>query len=68
MLSKQQIQDFITQGYVRIDQAFPSTLADRCRTILWNDTGCDPDDRATWTKPAGWMAWELRTGAFRTGS
>jgi hypothetical protein len=50
-LGDDQIQQFIRDGFVRIDGAFPRELADEARTILWRDTGCDPQDRATWTKP-----------------
>jgi hypothetical protein len=37
--------------FIRIDRAFPRELADAGRAILWRDTGCDPDDSATWRKP-----------------
>jgi hypothetical protein len=50
-LSDAQIQQFITDGFVRLDEAFPKALAEEARAILWRDTGCDPDDPATWTKP-----------------
>jgi hypothetical protein len=50
-LSDNQIQHFVDSGFVRIDAAFPRTLADEARAILWRDMGCDPDDPATWTKP-----------------
>ena len=50
-LSAAQIERFITDGFVRIDDAFPTTIADECRAILWQLTGCDPDDPSTWTKP-----------------
>jgi hypothetical protein len=50
-LSDDQIQQFIRDGFVRIDRAFPRELADEARTILWRDTGCDPHNAATWTKP-----------------
>jgi hypothetical protein len=50
-LSDDQIQQFIQDGFIRIDQAFPRELADEARTILWRDTGCDPHNPATWTKP-----------------
>ena len=42
---------FVEDGFVRIDGAFTRSLADAARAILWRDTGCDPDDRRTWTKP-----------------
>ena len=50
-LSDAHIQDFITNGFVRIDGAFPAALAEAARTILWRDIGCDPDNPATWTQP-----------------
>jgi phytanoyl-CoA dioxygenase PhyH len=46
-----QIQQFIRDGFVKIEEAFPRELADQGRSILWQDTGCDPQDPATWTKP-----------------
>jgi hypothetical protein len=45
------IERFIRSGFVRIHAAFPRSLADDARAILWRDTGCEPDDPATWTKP-----------------
>lgn len=45
------LTQFVRDGYVRIDDAFPPSLADECRHILWRDTGCDPGDLSTWTKP-----------------
>ncbi|MEO6394921.1 MAG: phytanoyl-CoA dioxygenase family protein [Devosia sp.] len=50
-LSQAQLASFIADGFVRIDNAFPTEIADQCRTILWRETGCDPADRSTWTKP-----------------
>jgi len=58
-LSDTQIQQFIQDGFVRIDRAFSRTLADECRANLWHETGCDPDDPATWTKPV------IRLGGYR---
>lgn len=45
------IDRFIQNGFIRIDNAFPASIADEARAILWRDTGCDPDDRSTWTRP-----------------
>jgi hypothetical protein len=55
LLSKDQIEQFIERGYVRLDQAFPRDLVDRGREILWKDTGCDPANPSTWTKPVVWL-------------
>lgn len=50
-LTPAQIEQFITDGFVRIDRAFPRALADAARAILWTATGCNPNDRRTWTQP-----------------
>ena len=50
-LARKEIRQFIDEGFVRIDEAFPRKLADEGRAILWKDTGCDPDNAATWTQP-----------------
>jgi len=51
VLDSAQIRQFIQDGFVRIDRAFPRQLADQGREIMWRDLPCDPDDPATWTKP-----------------
>jgi len=53
-----QIEQFITDGFVRIDHAFPREHAEAARGILWKATGCDPADPATWTQPV------IRLGMF----
>jgi hypothetical protein len=50
-LTAAQIDAFITDGFVRIDNAFSADLAAQAREILWADTGCDPNDPSTWTWP-----------------
>lgn len=50
-LSQAQVEQFIEDGFIRIDRAFPRELADECRAILWRDLPCDPQDATTWTKP-----------------
>jgi hypothetical protein len=57
-LTPHQIEAFLTDGFVRIDRAFPRAQADAARAILWRATGCDPDDPATWTRPV------VRLGMF----
>jgi hypothetical protein len=49
------VERFIAQGFARLDQAFPRALAARCREILWRDTGCDPHNPSTWTRPVVWL-------------
>jgi hypothetical protein len=50
-LTATQIAQFIADGFVRLDDAFPRELADAGRAILWRDTGCSPDDPSTWRAP-----------------
>lgn len=57
-LDAAQIDAFIRDGFVRIDNAFPRKLADEGRAILWAATGCNPDDPVSWTQPV------IRLGTF----
>ncbi|WP_327143357.1 phytanoyl-CoA dioxygenase family protein [Nocardia sp. NBC_01327] len=50
MLTDDQVETFITDGFVKVERAFPRETATRAREILWRATGCDPDDPATWTQ------------------
>jgi hypothetical protein len=58
VLQPAQIEQFIADGFVRIDRAFARAQADAARAILWKATGCNPDDPATWTQPV------IRLGMF----
>lgn len=55
ILNSQQIQSFIADGFVRIDNAFSADLASEARNILWKDLPGDPADPKTWTKPVIWL-------------
>lgn len=55
ILNPQQIQFFIADGFVRIDNAFPADLAAEARNILWKDIPADPNDSSTWAKPVVWL-------------
>jgi hypothetical protein len=50
-LSAEQVEGFIAEGFVRLDDAFPRTLAEEARAILWRDMGLSPDEPAGWTQP-----------------
>lgn len=50
-LSSTQIDRFINQGFIKIENAFSSAIADECRAILWKATQCDPDNPQSWTQP-----------------
>jgi hypothetical protein len=51
VLGTDDIAAFVRDGFVRIDGAFSSQTAAQARSILWQATGCDPDDRSTWSQP-----------------
>ncbi|AKU95842.1 hypothetical protein AKJ09_02506 [Labilithrix luteola] len=42
---------WVDEGFVKIENAFPRALAEEARSILWKDTGCNPNAPSTWTKP-----------------
>jgi Phytanoyl-CoA dioxygenase (PhyH) len=59
-LSEAKVANFIRDGYVRIDNAFPRRLATQARARMWRDTGCNPNDSSTWTHPVIrlWVYWQ----------
>lgn len=50
-LTEEEIQHFIHQGFIKIEDAFPRELANAGRDILWKDTGVNPNDSSTWSLP-----------------
>lgn len=50
-LSPAEINRFINDGFVKIENAFPEGIADECRAILWKAIGLDPNDPSGWTQP-----------------
>lgn len=51
ILSKKEIEHFILNGFVRIDNAFSQEIADTAIDILWNHLSCDRSNPSTWTEP-----------------
>jgi hypothetical protein len=50
-LSENQVLQFINEGFVKVENAFPGDIANDCRKILWEATQCDPTNPASWTQP-----------------
>jgi len=50
-LSKIQIEFFIENGFVKIENAFTAETAKKCVDLLWEATQCNPDHPNTWTQP-----------------
>lgn len=55
VLTDAQLTGFVHDGFVKLEGAFSSEVADEARAILWQDTGCDPRQPTTWTKPVVWL-------------
>ncbi|MGN6418491.1 MAG: phytanoyl-CoA dioxygenase family protein [Pseudobacter sp.] len=60
-LSPEQIKQFIEQGFVRVDEAFPAALAASIREILWKEIGLSPDMPEAWKQPV------IRLGYYSAG-
>ena len=50
-LTVDEINQFERDGFVRIDNAFPTETANAAVDILWRDLGVDRHDPKTWDKP-----------------
>ncbi|MFF7971461.1 phytanoyl-CoA dioxygenase family protein [Streptomyces sp. NPDC007905] len=49
------VERFLTDGFVRIEGAFPPRVAEDAARLLWRETGYDPDDPGTWKDPVVWV-------------
>ncbi|MEH2623787.1 hypothetical protein V1292_001842 [Bradyrhizobium sp. AZCC 1719] len=56
-LTSRQVQSFIDDGFVKIENAFSTDLAKQCRDELWTDIGLSPD------KPEGWIRPVIRVAS-----
>lgn len=50
-LSKEEVEQFVQDGFIRIDHAFSTEIAAEVLDILWKDIPCDRSDATTWTEP-----------------
>jgi hypothetical protein len=50
-LSRTEIQAFRRDGFIRLEEAFPRSLALRCCDLLWEQIEEDPADPSTWHRP-----------------
>jgi hypothetical protein len=58
VLSDADRDQFVRDGFVKLENAFPSETAAEARAILCHAAGVDPDDRTTWNRPV------IRLGDF----
>ena len=50
-LTSRQVQNFIDDGFVKIEKAFIPELARQCRSELRADIGLSPDEPESWIQP-----------------
>jgi hypothetical protein len=50
-LTSRQVQAFIDDGFIRIDNAFSTDLAKQCRDELWAAIGLSPEAPENWLQP-----------------
>lgn len=63
-LDNTQIANFISQGFLKIENGFAATLAAQCRQLLWEALPCSPNDPTTWQQPLIWIG-EMAQEPFR---
>jgi Phytanoyl-CoA dioxygenase (PhyH) len=50
-LSNNDIEEFLNNGFIRIENAFDQSLALAGREKIWHEMGKDPNDPSTWSEP-----------------
>ncbi len=51
MLTEEEVEHFVNEGFVRIDNAFSKDTAQEAVDILWKDIPFDRTDPSTWKEP-----------------
>lgn len=59
-LTGEQVEQFVADGFLKLEGAFSREIGQRCRDELWAASGCDPHDPTSWTEPV------IRLGGFST--
>ena len=49
-LTSEEIDSFIDDGFVHVENAFPRSVADEGRALLWDEMGLDSDEPTGWTQ------------------
>ncbi|PZG18534.1 phytanoyl-CoA dioxygenase family protein [Nonomuraea aridisoli] len=58
------IDQFVTDGFAKIDGVVPREVGDAARALLWQRIGLSPDDPSGWTQPVVWTADLTGEGPF----
>jgi len=55
---------FVSDGFVKVAQAAPRSVADAARSELWQQLGLSPDDPQRWSAPVMWASDLTGAGPF----
>jgi len=58
------LEAFVSDGYVKLEQAAPREIADTARAVLWQRLGLTPEDPSQWLAPVMWTSDITGEGAF----
>ncbi|MGV0678888.1 MULTISPECIES: mitomycin antibiotics/polyketide fumonisin biosynthesis protein [Mycolicibacterium] len=59
------VEVFKRDGFVKVEQAAPTEIADAARDLLWTQIGLSPDEPESWPGPVVWTADLTGSGPFR---
>jgi hypothetical protein len=58
------VDEFMSNGYAKIEQVASRSVADAARAVLWQQLELSPDDPAGWSEPVRWAADLTGQGPF----
>ena len=58
------IDQFVRNGFVKIEAVVPRQVGDEARALLWRQIGLSPDEPSGWTRPVVWAADLTGEGPF----
>jgi hypothetical protein len=58
------LEAFVSDGYVKVEQAAPREIADAARAMLWQRLELTPEDPSQWSAPVMWTSDMTGEGPF----
>ncbi|WP_026256411.1 hypothetical protein [Mycobacterium sp. 155] len=58
------VDAFIRDGFVKVEQAVPCEIAEEARDLLWAQIGLAPTEPQSWKQPVVWTADLTGAGPF----
>jgi hypothetical protein len=55
---------FVSDGFIKVEQAAPRAVADSARELLWRQLGVSPDTPDEWSQPVMWASDMTGRGPF----